>query len=84
MPAGPAAAPAPRAPREHTLVRVCDFVVCRDCGAYAAKAARNLKKECMGPIPRGSGVTDAEKKRAKRRDRILDGRHPEDGRPLRQ
>ena len=68
----------------HVLVTICSFVVCRACGAYAKSGARDLKKERKGPIPKGRAASEAEKKRAKRRDRILDGRHPEDGRPLRQ
>ena len=69
-------------PRAHVLRTVCSFLVCRDCSAYAEKAARLLKQDCKGPIPRGTGVTEAEKKRDKRRDRSLDGRHPTTGQKL--
>ena len=65
-------------PREewggHDLWRGFGCVVCLQCCYYAGALSRKLSEPCNGPV---SMRSETEKHRARRRDRILLGLHPD-------
>ena len=75
---------APRAtPRQHEVVqRSLGFVVCRACGHYSQSKLRAMAKGCPGPLPYRDERSDAEKKRALYRSRLLNHLHPLTGEAL--
>ena len=51
-------------------------MVCRQCGHFSEKKLRGLSGLCPGVLPYKSEQTEAEKKRALYRYRLLRGLHP--------